>query len=177
MAYDYAGSWDTNAGHQANMNPSSSNPTSTPFSTKQAVDDYIAAGISPANIVLGMPLYGRSFENTDGPGKPFSGIGSGTWENGVYDYSKLPVGGCEENYDDNVIASWCYDPAKRFMVSYDTPEVIAKKTAYIRERGLGGGMWWESSSDKKGDESLISTVSTFGSCALSRCVLVKEEDG
>ncbi|KAI4713392.1 Endochitinase B1 [Alternaria sp. Ai002NY15] len=157
MAYDYAGSWDANAGHQANVNPSSSNPTSTPFSTKKAVDDYIAAGINPNNIVLGMPLYGRSFENTDGPGKPFSGIGPGTWENGVFDYSKLPVAGCQENYDDSVIASWCYDPAKRFMVSYDTPQVIAKKTAYIRERGLGGGMWWESSSDKRGDQSLIST--------------------
>jgi chitinase len=44
------------------------------------------------------------------------------------------------------------------MVSYDTPNVIAKKSQFIREQGLGGGMWWESSSDSKGDKSLISTV-------------------
>jgi GH18 family chitinase len=44
------------------------------------------------------------------------------------------------------------------MVSYDTPDVIAKKSQFIREQGLGGGMWWESSSDGKGDKSLISTV-------------------
>jgi chitinase len=169
MAYDYAGSWDANAGHQANWDPSSSNPTSTPFSTSKAINDYTAAGINPANIVLGMPLYGRSFQNTDGPGTPFSGIGQGTWEAGVYDYKQLPVSGCEEHTDKTVTASWCYDPAKRFMVSYDTPDVIAMKTQFIRERGLGGGMWWESSSDKKGDASLISTVR--GSSTSPRCIV------
>ncbi|KAG9187837.1 chitinase [Alternaria panax] len=157
MAYDYAGSWDTNAGHQANLQPSSSNPTSTPFSTTKAISDYIAAGVPAKKIVLGMPLYGRAFENTDGPGKPFQGIGQGTWEQGVYDYKRLPLTGCETQTDDSVTASWCYDPAKRLMVTYDTPEVIAKKTEFIRKQRLGGGMWWESSSDKQGDDSLIST--------------------
>src|SRR5690348_8706949 len=33
MAYDYSGSWDTTAGHQANLDSSKSNATSTPFST------------------------------------------------------------------------------------------------------------------------------------------------
>ena len=161
MAYDYAGSWDTNAGHQANVQPSSSNPTSTPFSTAKAIDDYVAAGVPAAKIVLGMPLYGRSFENTDGPGTPFSGIGQGTWEQGVYDYKKLPLDGCQVKTDDSITARWCYDPTKRVMVTYDTPDIIAKKSQFILGKGLGGGMWWESSSDKPGDASLISTVSVF----------------
>jgi chitinase len=76
----------------------------------------------------------------------------------VYDYKQLPLPGCEVRTDDSITASWCYDPIKRFMVSYDTPDVIAKKSQFIREQGLGGGMWWESSSDSKGDKSLISTV-------------------
>jgi chitinase len=78
MAYDFAGSWDAHAGHQANLMPSKSNTMSTPFNTEQAVRHYQSQGVSGDKIVIGMPLYGRAFENTDGLGKPFQGVGEGT---------------------------------------------------------------------------------------------------
>lgn len=76
----------------------------------------------------------------------------------MYDYKNLPLPGCAVQTDDSLAAAWCYDPAQKLMVSYDTPEVVAKKTQFIKQQGLGGGMWWESSSDRVGDMSLISTV-------------------
>lgn len=56
MAYDYAGSWDSHAGHQANLYPSKSDPQSTPFSTSIAVEYYTSHGVHPSKLVLGLPL-------------------------------------------------------------------------------------------------------------------------
>ncbi|KAI4175822.1 MAG: hypothetical protein LQ343_001435 [Gyalolechia ehrenbergii] len=158
MAYDYAGSWDSHAGHQANLYPSHDNPSSTPFSTVKAVEYYTSHGVQPSKIVLGMPLYGRAFTATDGPGHAFSGTGEGSWEQGVWDYKALPKKGAKEYSDKKVGASWSYDEGARVMVSYDTLEMAREKVEFVKEWGLGGGMWWESSADRKGEGSLIGTV-------------------
>jgi GH18 family chitinase len=46
------------------------------------------------------------------------------------------------------------------MVTYDTKEVAIQKSEFVRDWNLGGAMWWESSGDKAGPDSLIGTVST-----------------
>jgi len=160
MAYDMAGAWDTVSGHQANIYKSASNPSSTTFSADEAIRYYTGVGqIDPSKICLGMPVYGRAFLNTDGPGQPFNGVGDGSWEAGVWDYKALPLPGATEYYDPDLIASWSYDPGQRMMVTYDTPEAEICKSDYIRQMGLGGAMWWDCSSDKpRGDQNLVWTV-------------------
>ncbi|KAL8767133.1 MAG: hypothetical protein Q9209_006296, partial [Squamulea sp. 1 TL-2023] len=158
MAYDYAGSWDANAGHQANLYPSKENPSSTPFSTDAAVKYYTSHGVKSSKIVLGMPLYGRAFLANDGPGRKFTEIGEGSWEKGIWDYKVLPKDGAAEKNDKKTGASWSYDAGKKIMISYDTKEMVQQKVEYIKKEGLGGSMWWESSGDKKGPDSLIGTV-------------------
>jgi chitinase len=158
MAYDFAGSWDSTSGHQANLFPSRQLPSSTPFNTQQAIEHYKSQGVACHKIVLGMPLYGRSFENTDGLGKPYSGVGQGSWEQGVYDFKALPLAGAEEKYDSEAKATYSYDSAKRHLVTYDTVGMAKEKAEWVKREGLGGAMWWESSADKAGEESLIGAV-------------------
>jgi chitinase len=61
--------------------------------------------------------------------------------------------------DWSIGASWSYDNATRLMVSYDTPQMVQMKAQLIGQQGLGGAMYWESSGDRNGSGSLISTVS------------------
>jgi len=158
MAYDYAGSWDAKSGHQANIHPSKQVPEATPFNSHQAVDFYKKQGVKGDKIVLGMPLYGRAFCETDGLGMPFNGVGEGSWENGVFDFKALPLAGAEEKWDGEAGATYSYDPAKKHLVTYDTLEIAREKTRWLKKEGLGGAMWWESSGDKSGEQSLIGGV-------------------
>lgn len=158
MAYDYAGSWDSRAGHQANLYEDKTHPECTPFSTHKAVGYYLSKGIHREKIVLGMPLYGRAFQSTDGPGHSFSGVGEGSFEQGVWDFKVLPHTGAQEYHDRDIGASWNQDAGGKTMVSYDTADLVRQKAMYVQEERLGGGMWWESSGDRKiGEGSLIET--------------------
>ena len=158
MAYDYAGSWDPTTGHQANLFLSASNPAATKFSTEQAVRDYVAAGVAPHKLVLGMPLYGRAFEATAGPGQPYSGVGTGSVEPGVWMYRELPRPGAKEVWDDAAKASYSYDAATKELITYDTVQSVQTKGKFLVNKGLGGAVFWEASGDRKGRESLVSAV-------------------
>ncbi|KAF8893343.1 glycoside hydrolase [Infundibulicybe gibba] len=134
MAYDFSGSWDQIANHQANV-------FGGPINAAEAIHWYIAQGVARPKIVMGIPSTG---------GTPFSGIGPGSWERGVYDYRALPLPGSHVHVDDKALASWGYDYATREMVSYDNPDVGTWKGAWIQREGLGGSMFWELSGDKQG---------------------------
>ncbi|KAF2011760.1 glycoside hydrolase family 18 protein [Aaosphaeria arxii CBS 175.79] len=158
MGYDFAGSWDKTSGHQANLYASSSCPSCTPFNIDSVITDYTADGIPSDKIVLGMPLYGRAFTNTKGLGQPYEGVGEGSWEKGIWDFKALPKDGAQEMYDEESGASYSYDEGTQTLISYDTADMARKKVDYIKNKGLGGAMWWELSGDREDEGSLISTV-------------------
>lgn len=160
MAFDYMGPGFSNfTGHLSNVYASKSNPRTTDFNTAQAVDYYKSQVSSSRKIILGLPLYGRSYANTNGLGQRFNGSGDGTWEAGVLDYKALPLNGSTVYTDKKTVASWSYDNKTRQLVSFDTPQVQTLKAKYLQNEKLGGAWWWDSSSDRTDDKSLVSTVS------------------
>ncbi|KAI1123275.1 endochitinase [Nemania abortiva] len=157
LSYDYAGSWDTTSGHQANLYADPAHPTNTPFSTDAAIQAYIAAGVPANKITLGLPLYGRAFESTNGIGQAYSGVGAGSWENGIWDYKVLPRSGTEI-YDATAGATYSYDSASKELISYDNVDMVKRKVTYIQSKGLGGSMFWEASGDRTDGGSLIAAA-------------------
>ncbi|KAB5589554.1 Glycoside hydrolase family 18 protein [Ceratobasidium theobromae] len=160
MAYDYSGEWSSAADDQANLY----GPTTTGFDTNTAIQWYTANGATASKIALGMPIYGRAFQNTDGRGKSYRGVGDGTWDKGVYDYKALPLSGAVVREDSARGSSYTYDSKKREWVSYDSPNIVRQKSKYAMSKGLAGGMFWELAADKAGSQSLVgASAATFGS--------------
>lgn len=142
MTYDFEGSWSTKTGHLANLYNNTNNMLSVDFT----VNTYLKYNVPSTKLVIGVPFYGRGFANTQLPiGNSFSGVGSGTWEAGVYDYKKLPIG--KEYVDDVKVAAYSYDETQKLLISYDNPYTMKLKMNYIKSKNLGGVMSWTIDSD------------------------------
>jgi chitinase len=134
----------------------------TGVSTDKAFKYFTSAGATASKINMGIPLYGRAFENTNGIGAPYSGIGPGTIEAGIYSYKTLPrelcfrldvgqillaclipVAGAQVFENSTDVSSYSYDSSKKELVSYDTPNIVKTKAQYINANGMAGSMFWE----------------------------------
>ncbi|KAJ4477165.1 glycosyl hydrolases family 18-domain-containing protein [Lentinula aciculospora] len=139
MSYDYAGSWLSWSDNQANLYDGQR----TGINTDMAVKGYIAAGATADKINIGIPIYGRAFEETSGLGEPFNGIGPGTFEAGVYQYKVLPLAGASVFENTTDVTSYSYNPTTEELVSYDTPNIVKMKAQYVNTNGLAGAMFWD----------------------------------
>lgn len=130
----------------------------TPYNTAQAISDFEDFGVPPESIILGCPLYGRGFANTNGLGKEFTGAPSGDWEEGLRDYKNLPLPGAEVYFDPMANASFTYDRHKRELFSYDNIDSLSMKSRFIQSQQLGGAVFWEASGDRNDGQSLVGQV-------------------
>lgn len=129
MAYDFAGSWTAQTGHQSQLYPGRSDESSG----SGAVDYILSTGFPASKLLLGIPVYGRSFLGAGGPGQTYTGHGG---EDGVFEYKQLPRPDTDEVIDTRVVAASCSGGDGGF-VSYDNPETVKVKAQYCRDKGLG----------------------------------------
>lgn len=63
---------------------------------------------------------------------------TGTWDAGQYDYKALPFPNATVHDDLEAIASYSYDPAKRQLITYDTPAIATLKAIWTITQGYRG---------------------------------------
>ncbi|MFE3515107.1 glycoside hydrolase family 18 protein [Streptomyces sp. NPDC059166] len=133
------------------------------FSVDQTVRDWVRRGAPARKLVMGMPFYGQGWTGVtgggDGLGQPAAGPAPATWAAGYEDYKALrklaESGAYKVHRDTRNGHAWLFDGTT--LWTYDDPQVLRAKTSYIRERGLGGAMFWSLDGDTD-DGELMTAV-------------------
>lgn len=152
MAYDFneAPSHGLTS-HQAPLYTDPRSPISD--SIDSSVRAYERAGVPSTKLILGVPFYGRSWEQVSSvdhglfqPGKPstrdfipFAEINGSLLGHGFTRY-----------WDAAASAPYLYSEGQKVFVSYDDSESIARKCSYVLSHRLGGVMFWEYFDDPSG---------------------------
>jgi chitinase len=162
MAYDFYGAWSSTTGFHAALYPNPDDPGSQTANASTAVQQYLDGGVPSEKIVLGAPLYGHGWANVPetnhGLWNSFNGVPDTSSGEGTYVYGLIAnLDGYERYWDDTAQAAWLYNPTTQVMISYEDPQALQAKAAYVRELGLGGMMFWELSHDDR-DNTLVNTI-------------------
>lgn len=128
IAYDFYGTWTAKSGHHAQLYAMSKDEPSGAAGVQHAM----ASGMPGKKILLGIPLFGRSFLHVNGPGHKNRGAGG---EDGSFEYSALPRRGTKEIVDKRACAAQCVGPDGGF-ITYDNPDTVRMKAAFCKQKGL-----------------------------------------
>jgi chitinase len=146
MTYDMSGGWSSVTGFNSPLYNSSPNPPEG-GSIDSVVKALLKLGIPPEKLVVGVPFYGKAWKGVGSKNNGLHQPHRGGVE-GDFDYRTIAqnyLGDYERFWDDKAKVPYLYNG--EMMITYDDPESIGLKAAYVREQGLGGVMFWELSQD------------------------------
>lgn len=99
-----------------------------------AAVEYICSMEFPGEkILLGIPVYGRSFIGAAAAGDKYWNTGG---DGGIYEYKALPRPGTVEEVDLEIAAAYCVGGDGGF-VTYDNPATVSLKGQYCKDQNLG----------------------------------------
>lgn len=148
MGYDFFGAgWSPVTGHHSNLLGDSRQHEP---SASLAVQYYLKGGIPPEKLVLGMPLYARTFYKPDAPqiGVPFEK--NSPYDSDIIDYVDVPHE--REQYDRTRVAAFQFDPETLLFYTYDSVQCAREKARFVRRHRLRGGFWWDSKGESRDRE-------------------------
>ncbi|NLI89924.1 MAG: glycoside hydrolase family 18 protein [Epulopiscium sp.] len=172
MTYDMRGAWEESAFHSAGLYRNPEEPQDWGLSVSETVDRYLEH-VPADKLIVGVPTYGKEYRNIepgpngDGLFQPFIKDEDGnmttdkfTWRGSSIPYEYLNKYYIDKNgftryWDDVAKAPYLYDG--QTFISYDDKDSIRAKSEYIKEKDLGGIMYWEYVNDINGE--LLSVMS------------------
>lgn len=135
--------------HHTNLYTSSKSFAS---SADRAVKTHAAAGIPRSKLMIGAAFYGRTLTTASKENNGLYQTATGKVKT-TYTYQDIKAmlnkGTSTRYFDETAQAPYLFD-GKTF-ISYDDPESIAKKGAYVKANGLMGMMCWEYGGDAGGE--------------------------
>ncbi|MGJ7919016.1 glycosyl hydrolase family 18 protein [Neobacillus sp. LXY-4] len=148
MTYDMHGSWDSITGMNAPLFRDPQTAFFSEWTVQDAVQTYLSHGVPTNKLVMGMPFYGRAYNqvNSINNGLYQSFLGGGS----AISYAELEANYINKNgyiryWEQDSKVPWLYNGSQ--FISYDDSESLGYKTTYIKSTGLGGAMIWELSQD------------------------------
>nr|DAD27364.1 TPA_asm: hypothetical protein HUJ06_028832 [Nelumbo nucifera] len=125
------------------------------ISTSYGVQSWIDAGVPLSKLVMGLPMYGRTWKLKDpsanGIGAPAVGVGpSRPGDSGVLLYHEVvdfnAANGATEVFDEKTVSTYSYAGAD--WIGYDNATSIRYKVEFARAKNLGGYFFWALGYDK-----------------------------
>lgn len=150
MAYDIHGSWDSYADFNAPLQIPDENSPHHTSSVQDSIQTYLNAGISPSNLVLGMPFYGYAYQvstaENNGLYAPFERAKSVGYDTVMKNYMGNST--YLQFYHDKAQTPYLF--GENTFVSFENEKSITSKVHLAKQYHLGGIGAWELAHDKKG---------------------------
>ena len=131
-------------------------PSKPPFDTRNgdfAVRGFLAAGVPASKIILGVPFYGKGWTGVkDVNHGLYQHATRAAQADGSYRALKELTGMTDRKYYKQAVTCSVWN--NNNFWSYDCPEALRQKMAYIGRQRLGGVMFWELSHDTADGELL-----------------------
>ena len=147
MTYDYN---EKVASHHTNLYKSKKYEGKN--SADKAVDAFIASGVPPEKLVMGLAFYGRVYnlasDTKRGIGDSIINHDKGRGYSIIKD-SIINRNGYIAYRDRKAKAPYLYNASKRQFITYDDEWSVKEKCKYVLSKKMGGVMFWEYSSDPK----------------------------
>lgn len=154
MAYNFAGPASSGIGFNAPL----CNPWSS-FSIDNAIHGLMTLGVSPAKLVLGIPLYGHVFDQTENKiGSPFiKNDITGPLSYALIQKKYGQNSGCQYKWHERSSVPYLYCPDNKVFVSFDDERSVKEKVRYAYQKRLKGLVFWRLGGDDE-QHSLVQAI-------------------